>query len=114
MTSPESPPAAPAPASPVNVAGAGAPEPFPAPRGDDPARGVPPDLWGRARSDGLVALFSKYSTILRVSLSERMTYRADFLLGTVLRFLPLVTTILLWQAVYEGSGRSDLEGFRYR
>ena len=40
--------------------------------------------------------------IFRVSLSERMTYRGDFLLGTILRFLPMVTTILLWQAIYTG------------
>ena len=31
-----------------------------------------------------------------------MTYRGDFLLGTILRFLPMVTTILLWQAIYAG------------
>jgi ABC-2 type transport system permease protein len=43
-----------------------------------------------------------------------MTYRGDFLVGTLLRFLPMVTTILLWQAVYAGAGRSDLNGFRYR
>jgi ABC-2 type transport system permease protein len=33
-------------------------------------------------------------------LIERMVYRGDFLLGTVLRFLPLVTTILLWFQIY--------------
>jgi ABC-2 type transport system permease protein len=66
------------------------------------------------RSPGLAAVVRKYSKILRVSLSERMTYRLDFLLGTILRFLPLVTTILLWGAIYEGSGQSNLEGFRYR
>ena len=37
-----------------------------------------------------------------------MTYRADFLLGTVLRFLPMVTTILLWRAIYSGSGQKTL------
>ena len=37
---------------------------------------------------------SKYLAIFRVSLAERMTYRGDFLLGTILRFLPMVTTIL--------------------
>jgi ABC-2 type transport system permease protein len=30
----------------------------------------------------------------------------------VLRFLPMVATILLWQAIYEGSGRGELGGFR--
>jgi ABC-2 type transport system permease protein len=55
-----------------------------------------------------------YLAIFRVSLAERMTYRGDFLIGTVLRFLPMVTTILLWQAIYTSSGRSELAGFRYR
>ena len=41
-----------------------------------------------------------------------MTYRGDFLLGTLLRFLPMVTTILLWQAIYAGSRTSrSLAGF---
>ena len=52
--------------------------------------------------------WSKYLSIFRVSLKERMTYRGDFLLGTILRFLPMVTTILLWQAIYQGSGQSEL------
>jgi ABC-2 type transport system permease protein len=56
----------------------------------------------------------KYQRIFRASLVERMAYRGDFLLGTLLRFLPMVTTILLWQAIYAGAGRSDLDGFRYR
>ncbi len=50
------------------------------------------------------ARLRKYLNIFRVSLIERMAYRGDFLLGSVLRFLPMVTTILLWQAVYVGSG----------
>jgi ABC-2 type transport system permease protein len=45
----------------------------------------------------------KYVNIFRVSLVERLAYRGDFLLGTVLRFLPVMTTILLWKAVYAGS-----------
>jgi ABC-2 type transport system permease protein len=40
-----------------------------------------------------------------------MVYRADFLVSTVFRFLPLVTTLLLWEAVYESSGRDSLSGF---
>jgi ABC-2 type transport system permease protein len=50
----------------------------------------------------------KYVNIFRVSLIERMAYRGDFLLGTVLRFLPMLTTILLWGAVYQGSGARDI------
>src|SRR5436190_9680162 len=48
----------------------------------------------------------KYGKILRVSLVERMAYRADFFLSTILRFLPMLTTILLWHAVYEHANAS--------
>jgi ABC-2 type transport system permease protein len=57
---------------------------------------------------------AKYWAIFRVSLSERMTYRGDFVLGTLLRFLPMVTTILLWQAIYAGSQQKELAGFGYK
>lgn len=50
---------------------------------------------------------AKYLAILRVSLAERMTYRGDFLLATIFRFLPMVTTILLWRAIYVGAGGQD-------
>jgi ABC-2 type transport system permease protein len=71
-------------------------------------------------ASGPVATVRKYHKIFRASLVERMTYRGDFLFGTILRFLPLVTTILLWQAIYAGSGQLVLSGskggigFRYR
>src|SRR5262245_36030762 len=55
----------------------------------------------------------KYWRIFRASLIERMVYRADFFVSTVLRFLPMVTTILLWQAIYAGAGADQLEGFSY-
>lgn len=53
----------------------------------------------------------KYLKILRISLIERLVYRADFLVSTVFRFLPLVTTLLLWQAVYDSSGQNELGGY---
>src|SRR5947199_5321270 len=53
----------------------------------------------------------KYGKILRVSLVERMAYRADFFLGTILRFLPMLTTILLWHAVYEHANASLTDKF---
>jgi ABC-2 type transport system permease protein len=80
--------------------------------------GAPPDR--DPVRPGSVAAVRKYTKIFRVSLVERMAYRGDFLIGTLLRFLPLVTTILLWQAIYKGSGQSSLSGsqggiaFRYR
>lgn len=70
-------------------------------------------------SRGPVATTRKYLKILRASLVERMTYRADFILGTFFRFLPVLTTILLWRAIYAGAGdsgpdRTVLGGFTYR
>ena len=37
-------------------------------------------------------------TILRIALAERLVYRGDFALGTLMRFLPIVTQIFLWYA----------------
>jgi len=57
--------------------------------------------------------FSKYGKILKISLVERMAYRGDFLLGTVLRFLPMISAIFLWRAVFEGSKQDSLSGYTY-
>jgi ABC-2 type transport system permease protein len=56
----------------------------------------------------------KYWNILRISLVERLVYRADFMVSTVFRFLPLVTSFLLWQAVFDSSGQQQLAGFDRR
>jgi ABC-2 type transport system permease protein len=70
-----------------------------------------------ARPAGALVAIRKYLHVFRVSLVERMTYRADFLVSTFLRFLPMLTTILLWQAIYAGarvkSGETVLSGFSY-
>jgi ABC-2 type transport system permease protein len=65
----------------------------------------------------VVSALRKYFNIYRVSLIERLAYRGDFLLGTVLRFFPVMTTILLWQAVYAGArsqGQDSIAGFTER
>lgn len=46
--------------------------------------------------------------ILRTALEERFVYRGDFILGTLMRFLPIVTQIFLWYAVFDAIG--DAEG----
>jgi ABC-2 type transport system permease protein len=66
---------------------------------------------GRPEHGRLMRSLRKYSKIFRISLIERMTYRGDFFLSSVLRFLPMVTTILLWEAIYEGSQKQQLSGF---
>src|SRR5213075_2954816 len=59
----------------------------------------------------------KYGRIFRVSLIERLHYRGDFFFSTILRFLPMLTTILLWRAVYIGAeetnGTTSLAGYDY-
>jgi len=39
--------------------------------------------------------------ILRIALAERLIYRGDFALGTLMRFLPIITQIFLWGAVFQ-------------
>ena len=43
--------------------------------------------------------------ILRTALGERLVYRGDFALGTLMRFLPIVTQIFLWYAVFDAIGQ---------
>ncbi|MFO0959160.1 MAG: ABC-2 family transporter protein [Isosphaeraceae bacterium] len=76
---------------------------------------TPPEIALPAPSPdaGPIGLLRKYAKIFRVTLIERMTYRADFLLTTFLRFLPMLTTILLWQAIYSASGEESIENYRY-
>lgn len=57
------------------------------------------------------ASLRKYLNILRISLGERLVYRADFFVATLFRFLPLLTTFLLWDAVYDSSRQSVIAGF---
>lgn len=58
-------------------------------------------------------------TIFRIGIEERLVYRGDFALGTLLRFLPIVTQIFLWRAVFAainastGSEGSSIQGYQY-
>ena len=49
-------------------------------------------------------------TILRISLEERFVYRADFFLGTFMRFLPIITQVFLWGAVFQSIRSNQLPG----
>jgi len=58
-------------------------------------------------------------TVFRISLQERLVYRGDFALGTLMRFLPIVTQIFLWWAIFsslndgsDGPAR-DIAGWTY-
>jgi ABC-2 type transport system permease protein len=50
----------------------------------------------------MIARAQTWWTILRICLEERLVYRGDFWLGTLVRFLPIVTQIFLWGAVFAG------------
>ncbi|HEV2970799.1 MAG TPA: ABC-2 family transporter protein [Pirellulales bacterium] len=50
--------------------------------------------------DGIIARLYTWRTILRISIEERLIYRGDFMLGTLMRFLPMVAQIFLWSAVF--------------
>jgi ABC-2 type transport system permease protein len=67
----------------------------------------------------MLARATTWWTILRISLEERLVYRGDFALGTLMRFLPIVTQIFLWGAVFSGlyavtEGRPEIAGYSYR
>ena len=40
-------------------------------------------------------------TFFQISINERLVYRGDFMLGTLMRFLPTLTQIFLWWAIYD-------------
>lgn len=60
----------------------------------------------------MLARAATWWTILRIALEERLVYRGDFALGTVMRFLPIITQIFLWWAVFESAGAGDRSGGR--
>ena len=60
----------------------------------------------------LLSTLVTWWTILRIGLEERLVYRGDFALGTLMRFLPIVTQIFLWGTIFETiSGR--ISGYSY-
>ena len=69
----------------------------------------------------MLARAQTWWTILRICLEERLVYRGDFWLGTLLRFLPIVTQVFLWGAVFAGigavgaaaTGRTQIAGYTY-
>jgi ABC-2 type transport system permease protein len=62
----------------------------------------------------MLATLSVNWFILKTCVSERLTYRADFAFATLVRFLPIVTQVFLWGAVYGGDATRNLNGYTYR
>lgn len=65
---------------------------------------------------GEISLSSKlltWWTVLRICIAERLVYRGDFALGTLMRFLPFVTQVFLWQAIFQGNSQKEIRGYSY-
>jgi ABC-2 type transport system permease protein len=62
--------------------------------------------WGR-----LPAGLRTWWTMLVICLEERLVYRGDFIIGTLMRFLPIVTQVFLWTAVFAATSRADIAGY---
>jgi len=64
----------------------------------------------------MVATFRVNWVILKTCLEERFIYRGDFAFATLVRFLPIVTQIFLWGAIFAvgtSSARDVMNGYTY-
>lgn len=55
-------------------------------------------------------------TFFQIAINERLVYRGDFMIGTLMRFLPTLTQIFLWWAIYDSvaqRGSNSIAGYRY-
>lgn len=62
---------------------------------------------------GHAARIRTWWMILQISLEERLVYRVDFAVATLMRFLPIVTQIFLWAAIFEAVHGDNVAGFRF-
>ena len=53
-----------------------------------------------------------WGTILGICIEERLVYRGDFALGTLMRFLPIVTQIFLWGSIFQNVA-GKIAGYTY-
>ena len=53
----------------------------------------------------MVARLQLWWMVFSMCVAERLAYRGDFILGTTMRFLPIVTQIFLWTAVFASADR---------
>jgi ABC-2 type transport system permease protein len=65
----------------------------------------------------MTARLQLWWTIFSMCVAERLAYRGDFIVGTTMRFLPIITQIFLWTAVYAsadtmaGYNRNDVVAY---
>lgn len=51
--------------------------------------------------------------ILKTAVEERLVYRGDFAFATLIRFLPIITQLFLWRAIFGGDAASSLNGYTF-
>lgn len=64
----------------------------------------------------MVAVFRVHCVILKTCIEERFVYRGDFAFATLVRFLPIVTQIFLWGAIFAAGtphARGSMNGYTY-
>jgi len=71
----------------------------------------PLGLFGRLAAGLRTSGLRTWWTMLVISLEERLVYRGDFIIGTLMRFLPIVTQVFLWTAVFAATSRADIAGY---
>lgn len=88
-----------------------------------PVEALPPTL-PEDRWEGWPAWVAFWRTqwaFLSISIGEKLVYRGDFILASFMRFLPIVTQIFLWSAVFqavqpadESLAEQEIVGYTYR
>lgn len=58
-------------------------------------------------------MIATWWTIFKISLEERLVYRADFAFSTLMRFLPIITQIFLWEAIFTATRGDEIAGYAY-
>lgn len=61
----------------------------------------------------MIATLRTNWVILKTSIEARLVYRGDFFFATLVRFLPIVTQIFLWGAIYQNQHDRELLGYTY-
>ncbi|MFM7926294.1 MAG: ABC transporter permease, partial [Pirellula sp.] len=61
----------------------------------------------RAAQDDWLHPWKTRWMIIKTALAEKLAYRGDFALGTLMRFLPIITQIFLWWAVFQSLSPED-------
>lgn len=64
-------------------------------------------------SEELTARLRIKWVVLRTAIEERLAYRGDFVFSTLVRFLPIVTQLFMWNSIYGGDTTEQMRGYSY-